>query len=139
MTDKVIVTIEAAGKKLISVLDTIGKDTVKVIADVDKYAPEAEAVALALFPQYAVEIKAGDATFIGIADLLSKTVQEIEAKASALPAGLTDTQKAADVLSIVSSSVLAALASKGIAAGSDYVQKLVNAVVGLLNIPSVQS
>ncbi len=135
----IVTTFEKDGKKFVSVLETVSKDAIKVIAGVDKYSPEATALAMALFPQFAAEIKAGDAVFVGIADLVSKTVTEIEAKASAIPAGLTSEQKAADALTIVSSSVIAALASKGITAGTGYVQQLINAVVALLNLPTVSA
>lgn len=130
-------TLTKDGKEFVSIIEVVGKDVVKVIAGVDKYSPDATALAISLFPQFAVEIKAGDAVLVGVADLLSKTVVEIESKASAIPAGLTGAQKAAEALTIVSSSVLAALASKGITAGAGYVQSLINAVVALLEIPSV--
>jgi hypothetical protein len=133
----IVATLEKDGKKFLSVLETAAKDTVKIVAGVEKYLPEATVLAEALFPQFAPEIAAGSKTFASVADLISKTVVEVEAKSSALPTGLTGAQKSADVLSIASSSVIAALKSEGITADTAYVQQLVNAVVALLNVPAV--
>lgn len=133
----VVATLEKDGKKFLSVLETVGKDTVKVITGAEKYLPEETALAEVLFPQFAPEIAAGSKTFSSIADLVSKSVVEVEQKSAALPTTLTGAQKAADVLSIVSSTVLSSLASEKITADADYVQSLVNAVVALLNIPAV--
>ena len=132
-----VATLEADGKKFETVLGLVAKDTVKVIAGVQKYMPEATALAEALFPQFAPEIAAGSATFASISTLISNTVIEVEQKSSALSTSLTGPQKLADVLQIVESSVVAALASEKITAGTNYVATLVNAVVALLNIPGV--
>lgn len=135
----VIATLEKDGKKFISVLEAAATDTEKVIAGTEKYLPEATVLAEALFPQFAPLIAAGSTTFASIADLISKTVLSVQQKAAALPAGLTSEQKSAEVLSIVSSSVLSALKSEGITAGASYVQQLVNAVVAMLDIPTVSA
>lgn len=135
----IVATLEKDGKKFVSALKTAADDTVKVVAGAEKYLPEATALAEALFPQFAPEIAAGSKTFSSIADLVSKTVVEVEQKASALPAGLSAAQKSADVLSIVSTTVIASLESEKITAGTDYVQQIVNAVVALLNIPTVSA
>lgn len=133
----IVATLEKDGKKFVSVMETAATDTVKVIAGAEKYLPEATALAEALFPQFAPEIAAGSTTFSSIANLISKTVLSVEQKAAAIPAGLTSEQKAAEVLSITSASVISALASEKITAGTEYVQQLINAVVSLLDIPSV--
>lgn len=133
----VVSTLEKDGKKFVTVLKTVADDAVKVIAGVQKYLPEATVLAEALFPQFAPEIAAGSATFSSVSTLISNTVVEVEQKSSALPTSLTGAQKSADVLSIVSSSVIAALASEKITADTAYVQSLVNAVVALLNVPAV--
>lgn len=135
----VIATLEKDGKKFVSVLEAAASDTVKVIAGTEKYLPEATALAEALFPQFAPEIAAGSTTFSAISELISKTVLSVQQKAAALPAGLTTEQKSAEVLSIVSSSVIAALKSEKITAGTAYVQQLVNAVVALLDVPTVSA
>lgn len=135
----IIATIEKDGKKFVSVMKTAADDVVKVIAGAEKYLPEADSLAMALFPQFAPEIAAGSTTFTSIANLVSKTVLSVEQKAAALPSGLTGAQKSAEVLSIISDSVIAALKSEKITAGTDYVSQIVNAVVSLLNIPTVSA
>lgn len=134
-----ITTLEKDGKKFISVLEAAATDTEKVIAGTEKYLPEATAIAEALFPQFAPEIAAGSTTFASIADLISKTVLSVQQKAAALPAGLTSEQKAAEVLSIVSASVISALKAEKITAGTSYVASLVSAVVALLDVPTVSA
>lgn len=133
----IVATLEADGKKFVSALETVAKDTVKTIAGTEKYLPEADALAEALFPQFAPLIAAGSKTFSSIATLVSSTVVEIEQKSSALPTALTSAEKLGDVLQIVSSSVIAALASEKITADAGYVTTLVNSVVALLNIPTI--
>ena len=133
----ILATLEADGKKFVSALKTVAADTVKVIAGTEKYLPEATALAEALFPQFSSLIAAGSATFSSVATLISNTVVEVEQKSSALSTALTGPQKLADVLQIVSSSVISALASEKITADSGYVTTLINSVVALLNIPTV--
>lgn len=133
----VAATLEADGKKFVSALETVAKDTVKVIAGTEKYLPTGTALAEALFPQFAPAIAAGSKTFSSVATLISNTVIEVEQKSSALPTALTGEQKLADVLQIVSSSVISALASEKITADAGYVTSLVNSVVAFLNIPTV--
>jgi hypothetical protein len=131
-------TVEKDGKKLVSVLELVGKDADKTLVAASKYLPEAAAVAELLFPAEAPAIAAGTSVAINVAGLIQTAVAEVEQKASALPSGLTGAQKSADVLAIVSQVVIADLAQLGIKnADTSYVQSLINAVVALLNIPSV--
>lgn len=133
-----ISTVEKDGKKLVSVLELIGKDSEKTLVVAAKYLPEAAVIAELLFPAEAPAIAAGTSVALNVANLIQNAVAEVEVKASALPAGLTNEQKSADVLAIVSSVVIANLATLGIKnADTSYVQSLINAVVAILNIPSV--
>lgn len=128
-------TAEADGKKILSVLELVAKDADKGLAVVVKFLPEASVIASVLFPSEAPAIVAGTSITITVANLIQSTVAEVEAKAALIPAGLTGAQKSADVLQIVSQSVIASLATLKITADTAYVQSLVNAVVALLNIP----
>jgi hypothetical protein len=87
-----------------------------------------------LFPAEAPAIAAGTSVAINVANLIQQTVAEVEAKAALIPAGITGAQKSADVLQIVSTTVIAQLATLKITADTAYVQQLVNAVVAILNV-----
>lgn len=126
--------VEADGKKLLSVLKLVAQDATKGLAVVVKYLPEAAALAEVLFPAEAPAIAAGTSVAINVANLIQQTVAEVEAKAALIPAGMTGAQKSADVLQIVSTTVIAQLATLKITADTAYVQQLVNAVVAILNV-----
>lgn len=128
---------EKDGKKVISVMELVAKDATKVLAVVEKYLPEATVLAGVLFPAEATVIAAGASTFTNVANLIQSAVVSVEQKSSALSATLTGAQKSAEVLTIVSQTVIADLKTLNITADTAYVQKLVNAVVALLNVPSV--
>lgn len=131
-------TVEKDAKKLVSVLELVAKDADKGLVVAVKYLPEASAIAMLLFPAEAPAIAAGTSAATYIAAVIQNSVAEVEAKAKLIPAGLTGAQKSADVLQIVSAVVISQLATLGIKnADTSYVQSLVNAVVALLNIPSV--
>jgi len=130
----IISAVEADGKKLLSVLKLVAQDATKGLAVVVKYLPEAAALAEVLFPAEAPAIAAGTSVAINVANLIQQTVAEVEAKAALIPAGITGAQKSADVLQIVSTTVIAQLATLKITADTAYVQQLVNAVVAILNV-----
>ena len=130
-------TLEKDGKKLVSVLSIAGRDADKGLAEVSKYLPEAATLAELIFPADAVAIKAGTSVAINITAVVQNTVIEVEAKSKLIPAGLTGLQKSADVLTIVSQAVLANLKSLGYTADTNTVQSIINAVVAILNIPTV--
>jgi hypothetical protein len=132
----IVATLEKDGKEFVSVMKKIQTEASKTLVVVEKYLPEADALASVLFPQFAPEIAAGSTAFVSVADLIQKSVAEVEQKASALPAGLTNEQKAADVLSMTSSAVIALLKTEKITAGTSYVQSLVNAAVSILDVPA---
>lgn len=132
----IIATLEKDGAKFISILKHVDSDAAKVLVVVEHYLPEAETLADLLFPQFAPEINAGANAFVNVADLIQKAVVEVEQKASALPAGLTGAQKAADVMSMISAAVIALLSQEKVAADTSYVQSLINAVVAILNVPT---
>ena len=124
------------GTKLVSVFEAIGKDADKGLVYVVKYLPQAAALAEILFPAEAPEIAAGTSIAISTTNLIQTTIAEVEAKAKLIPAGLTGEQKSADVLQIVSQTVIANLATLKITADTAYVQSLINAICAVLNIPS---
>jgi hypothetical protein len=130
----IVSAVEADGKKLLSVLKLVAQDATKGLAVVVKYLPEAAALAEVLFPAEAPAIAAGTSVAINVANLIQQTVAEVEAKAALIPAGITGAQKSADVLQIVSTTVIAQLATLKITADTAYVQQLVNAVVAILNV-----
>jgi hypothetical protein len=128
--------IKTDGAKLVSVMEAIGKDADKGLVVVAKYLPEAAALAEILFPAEAPAIAAGTSVAINVTQLIQTAVAEVEAKAALIPAGLTGAQKSADVLQIVSTTVIADLATLKITADTAYVQSLINAICAILNIPS---
>jgi hypothetical protein len=133
----IVSAVEADGKKLLSVLKLVATDVDKGLVVAEKYLPEAAALAEVLFPAEAPAIAAGTSVAINVANLVQQTVAEVEAKAALIPAGLTGAQKSADVLQIVSTTVIAELATLKITADTAYVQQLINAVVAILNVQSV--
>lgn len=124
------------GQKLVSVMEAIAKDADKGLVYVSKYLPEGAALAEILFPAEATAIAAGASVAVNVTNLIQNAVAEVEAKAKLIPAGLTGLQKSADVLQIVSQTVIADLATLKITADTAYVQSLVNAICAILNIPS---
>lgn len=128
--------IKTDGVKLVSVMEAIAKDADKGLVYVVKYLPEAAALAEILFPAEAPAIAAGSSIALNVTNLIQSAVAEVEAKAKLIPASMTGAQKSADVLQIVSQTVIADLATLKITANTAYVQSLVNAICAILNIPS---
>jgi len=120
----------------LSVLEAVGKDAEKVLTEVVKYAVPVASLVSLLFPSVAV----GSTAAVTAITLIQNAVLEVEAKASALPAGLTAAQKAADVLLLVGPAVTAILAQEKITAGATEIQNLITAVSAILAVaPSTVS
>lgn len=117
--------------KFINVLEEIGKGFEKGLTWAVQYAvPVAKLVSL-LFPSVAPEA-------LGVANatqLVQSAVMLVEQKyaASGKQNG-TGAQKLAEVTTLVGPTVISLLQSEGISVNTDYVNQLVSAVVGILNV-----
>ena len=112
------------------VLQTIGKDFAKGLKFAITYAVPIEKLAALLFPAAApVANELADATA-----LIQNAVLIVEQKfaASGVQSG-TGAQKLAEVLLLAGDTVSQLLAKAGLPATSDYVARLVSAVVAILN------
>lgn len=132
----IFTVLKADGVKLISVFEAVAKDADKGLVFAAKYLPEAAALAELLFPAEAPLIASGVSVALNVTNLLQNAIAEVEQKSAALPTTLTGAQKSADVLQIVSTTVIADLATLKITANTAYVQSLVNAICAVLNIPA---
>ena len=115
----------------ISVLEKIGKDFAKGLSWAVSYAVPVEKLAALLFPAAAPELTA----VVTATTLIQNAVLMVEQKfaASGTEKG-TGTQKLAEVIQLAGTAVTTLLASAGIKADTDYIQKLVSAVVSILNV-----
>ncbi len=112
------------------VLQTVGKDFAKGLKFALTYAVPIEKLAALLFPAAApVANELADATA-----LIQNAVLIVEQKfaASGVQSG-TGAQKLAEVLLLAGDTVSQLLAKAGLPATSDYVARLVSAVVAILN------
>lgn len=114
----------------VGVLETVGKDFSKGLKWAVTYAVPVEKLVALLFPG------AGPAVTV-LADattLIQNSVLLVEQKyaASGIQSG-TGTQKAAELMTLAGDAVTQLLSKSGIVATPDYVQKLVSAVVAILN------
>ena len=117
--------------KFVGFLESAGKDFMKGLAFVVKYAIPVEKLVALLFPSLAPEATAAvDAT-----TLLQNAIILVEQKyaASGVQSG-TGAQKAAEVLILAEQSVTSLLASAGVKADTAYIQNLVNAIVAIMNV-----
>lgn len=114
----------------VSVLETVGKDAEKVLTVAVKYAVPVAALVSLLFPASSV---VSGAAVVAV-DLIQKAVLEVEAKASALPAGLTAAQKTADILELVGPAITSILATEKITYGASEITNLINAVSAILSV-----
>lgn len=124
----------------LSFLEAIGKDFMKGLAFVVKYLVPVESLAALLFPPAAAALTEAQVT----ASLLQQAILTVEQNYAA--AGVqngTGVQKSAAVLSLVGPAVTNLLAQPTIAAelnkagitvDTSYIQNLINAVVGFLNV-----
>jgi hypothetical protein len=118
----------------LSVLEQIGKDFEKGFEWAVKYAVPVEKLVVLLFPQAAPAVIAvADAT-----SLIQNAVLMVEQKyaASGAQSG-SGPQKLAEVMALAGSAVVSLLKSADIAANSGYVEGLISAVVGVLNVQSM--
>jgi site-specific recombinase len=128
--------LEGDATKLVSVFEAVVKDVDKGLVVAAKYLPEAAGLAELLFPAQAVAIASGVSIALNVTNLLQNAIAEVEQKSALIPSNLTGAQKSADVLQIVSTTVIADLATLKITANTAYVQSLINAICAILNIPS---
>ena len=116
------------------VLEAVGKGFEKGLQWAVTYAVPAEKLVALIFPSAAPAATAlADAT-----TLIQNAVLEVEQKytASGVQSG-TGTQKAAEVMTLAGSAVTALLTQAGVASSPAYVQSLISAVVGILNVQAM--
>ena len=115
----------------ISVMETIGKDFEKGLKWAAAYALPAEKLVSLLFPAAApVATELADAT-----TLIQNAVLVVEQKftAEGRQSG-TGVQKLGEVLALVEQTVTALLSKAGIHADTSYIEKIISAIVALLNV-----
>jgi hypothetical protein len=118
----------------LAVLEEIGKDFEKGLIWAVEYAVPVEKLVALLFPQAAPAVIAvADAT-----TLIQGAVLLVEQKYAASGAQHgTGAQKLAEVMALAGSAVVSLLQQAGILATSGYVESLVSAVVGVLNVQAM--
>jgi hypothetical protein len=118
----------------LAVLEEVGKDFEKGLVWAVEYAVPVEKLVALLFPQAAPAIVAvADAT-----TLIQGAVLLVEQKYAASGAQHgTGAQKLAEVMALAGSAVVSLLQQAGILATSGYVESLVSAVVGVLNVQAM--
>jgi hypothetical protein len=118
-----------------SVLETIGKGFEKGLKWAVEYAVPVEKLVALLFPEVA-PLAAGVAN---ATSLIQSAVLLVEQKyaASGVQNG-TGAQKLSEVMLLTEQSVTSLLSSAGITADTSYLQSIVSAVVGILNVQSAQ-
>ena len=117
------------------VLETIGKGFEKGLKWAVEYAVPVEKLVALLFPEVA-PLAAGVAN---ATSLIQTAVLLVEQKyaASGVQNG-TGAQKLSEVMLLTEQSVTSLLSSAGITADTSYLQSIVSAVVGILNVQSAQ-
>jgi hypothetical protein len=118
----------------LSVLEAVGKDFEKGLKWAVQYAVPVEKLVALLFPQAAPAVIAvADAT-----SLIQGAVLLVEQKyaASGAQSG-SGPQKLAEVMALAGAAVVSLLQSAGISANSGYVESLISAVVGVLNVQTM--
>lgn len=133
-------TINTTPNKFVSLLDAVGRDFMKGLAFVVKYLVPVESLAALLFPPAAAALTEAQVT----ASLLQQTILTVEQNyaAAGVQSG-TSAQKAAAVLTLAGPAVTnllaqptiaAELTKAGITVNADYIQNLIKAVVGFLDV-----
>ncbi len=128
---------------VVSVLEFIGKEFEKGLTFAVKYLPEASVIAGFVFPAAVAPL--AEAT--SAADLLQNAIALTEQKyaASGVQSG-TGAQKAAEVLTLANSAVTTLLSdatvqsglkAAGISVNTSYINRLVSAIVSILNVQGV--
>ena len=118
----------------LNVLEEVGKDFEKGLKWAVEYAVPVEKLVGLLFPQAAPAVTAvADAT-----SLIQSAVLLVEQKyaASGAQSG-TGAQKLAEVMALAGSAVASLLQQAGILASGSYIESLVSAVVGVLNVQAM--
>ena len=118
----------------LNVLEEVGKDFEKGLKWAVEYAVPVEKLVGLLFPQAAPAVTAvADA-----ASLIQSAVLLVEQKyaASGAQSG-TGAQKLAEVMALAGSAVASLLQQAGILASGSYIESLVSAVVGVLNVQAM--
>ena len=129
--------------KFISIMEKIGSLFKEGITEIIKYLPPIELLSSLLFPAAVAPEQAALST----AELLQNAIATVEQKyaASGVQSG-TGAQKAAEVLTITEGAVTTmladptvqkGLAEAGITVDSTYINNLISAVVGFLNVQGV--
>jgi hypothetical protein len=118
-----------------SVLETIGKGFEKGLKWAVEYAVPVEKLVALLFPE-AAPLAAGVAN---ATSLIQTAVLLVEQKyaASGVQNG-TGAQKLSEVMLLTEQSVTSLLSSAGITVDPSYLQNIVSAVVGILNVQAAQ-
>jgi len=125
-------SIASVEKKFVSVLDKIGEDFVKGLNEVEKYLPAAATLASLIFPADAAAITG----VVNTTQLIQSAVASVQQKLAAAGAATANgSELAADVLTIVAPTVTQLLTEAGVKnVNPTYIQKIVNAVVAILNV-----
>lgn len=118
----------------LAVLEEVGKDFEKGLVWAVKYAVPVEKLVALLFPQAAPAVAAvADAT-----TLIQGAVLLVEQKYAASGAQHgTGAQKMAEVMALAGSAVASLLQQADIVVTTGYVESLVSAVVGVLNVQAM--
>lgn len=123
--------VEGGMNKFVGFLEAIGKDFEKGLGFAVHYAVPVEKLVALLFPAVAPEMMG----VVTATSLIQTAVISVEQKYAA--AGVqngTGSQKAAEVLTLTEQAVIALLKQDGITADTSYVQSIISAVVGILNM-----
>jgi len=122
--------------KFISVMETVGKDALKVWADVVKYLPSAVSIASLIFPPAAAPL----AGVVNSVDLIQQAVVTVEQKFAASGAATgTGAQKLAQVLTMVTPTVTQLLTAEKVTVDPTFLTNIVNAVVAILNVQAASA
>jgi hypothetical protein len=126
--------IQGDAMSFLNVLEEIGKDFEKGLKWAVEYAVPVEKLAALLFPQAAPAVNA----IVDATTLIQNAVLLVEQKyvASGAQAG-TGAQKLAEVMVLAGTAVTSLLQQAGILATSDYIENLISAVVGVLNVQAM--
>jgi hypothetical protein len=115
----------------VTIMQKIGEDCLKALSEIEKYLPAAAELAAEIFPQFAAPI-AGVVNSVG---LIQKAVVTVETKMAVANINTeAGAKKAADVLTIVTPTVTQLLTAEGLNVDTAYIQKIIDAVVAVLNV-----
>ena len=115
----------------VSVLEKIGKEFAKGLTFAVSYAVPVEKLAALLFPSAAPELTG----VVSATNLIQNAVLMVEQKytAAGIESG-TGVQKLAEVMQLAGDAVTSLLSSSGMKPDTSYIQKLISAVVSILNV-----